>query len=648
MHIIIYQPISYFKIMKKLISLVLLMMVIVVGCTKDEPVISEYIVTFNTQGGNNIEALKVSEGMKVTKPQDPTKENYIFSGWYKDAKHTAAWDFDKDVVNGDITLYAKWVEVARACTVTFDSQGGSEVASKTVNKGEKLVKPTDPTLENRSFLGWYKNAACTSEWNFDKDVVNGDITLYARWSEVGETVYTVTFDTDGGNEIDPVSVKADETVTEPATPAKLGYKFGGWYSDAAKQSEYDFNTPVTNDITLYAKWEKAEFALTDFDIKQAAQEVTWDADTKTLDISKATGSVTLSFNVVGALEVTNDATHKYDTYARSIGGTEQLKEIVKVVGTVDGKIGMEVMIPNQSPKVPLDIEVVITDAGNPNAKDVITIKSRPDYDDTGIQPVLMKTEDNKLVFWAPVNVGATEIPTSVIDAILGIPDGTNVITPSCGQLFQWGRKYGFENTIDETYTNEQAFDGATEEPGYPKGEEALKNMKPWDGRFILETHLFPATRGNWFLFDAGGAVNNPDDSGMIDGEWYQKLWNQGTEDSPVKTDYDPCPAGWRVPTRTEWEAIGADNNSVTNDWDKTKGLLTIAGAESDQKLILPAAGYRLGSTGTFGRQGSFGNCWSSSVPSGSVYASYVVFYSATLSTFSDNRANGLSVRCIQE
>ena len=171
--------------MKKLILLVLLMMVIVVGCKEDEPIIPEYIVTFYTKGGSNIEAIKVSEGLKITKPEDPTREDYIFSGWYKDAEHTAAWDFDKDVVNGDITLYA-------------------------------------------------------------------------RWSEIAETVYTVTFDMDGGNEIEPVSVKADETVTEPANPVKIGYKFGGWYSDTEKQSEYDFNTPVTDNITIYAKWEKME------------------------------------------------------------------------------------------------------------------------------------------------------------------------------------------------------------------------------------------------------------------------------------------------------------------------------------------------------------------------------------------------------
>ncbi|CAK7041810.1 MAG: hypothetical protein PARBA_01394 [Parabacteroides sp.] len=473
--------------MKKLISLVLLMMVIVVGCKEDEPIIPEYIVTFYTKGGSNIEAIKVSEGLKITKPEDPTREDYIFSGWYKDAEHTAVWDFEKDRVMYNLTLYVKWIEIARICTVTFNSQGGSEVASKAVNKGEKLVRPTDPTMEKRSFLGWYKDAACTIEWNFNKDVVNGDITLYARWSEVGETVYTVTFDTDGGNKIAPVPVKANQKVSEPATPVKPDCKFGGWYSDAGKQNKYDFSTPVTKNITLYAKWGKIEFALVDFDdTGLAAQGVKWNVGTKTLDITNATGDATFSFNVEGASGVDKNVTPKYDRLAKSIGGVSKLDGIVNVGAVVGGKIGMNVKTPVQNNrKVPLDIEVVITDASNPNAKDVITIKSRPDYADTNIQPVLMKTVDNKLVFWAPVNAGATQMPTSV--------PYSGDITESCGKIFQWGRQYGFAATNDLSTVDKDSFDGATDPLGFPTGQDALKEMYKWDGKFILSSYSFPLT-----------------------------------------------------------------------------------------------------------------------------------------------------------
>jgi len=624
--------------MKRTLLLLLLLTVAFSSCKKDDPVIAEYIVTFNTQGGSSIDALKVPEGGKVTKPQDPAKEDFIFSGWYKEAACTTVWDFEKETVTGNVTLYAKWVEVARACTVTFDSKGGSEVAPSTVNKGDKLAKPANPTKENCSFLGWYKDAACTSPWEFASDVVNENITLYAGWSNPGEAVYTVTFDTDGGNEMEPASVKGNEKAIKPADPVKLGFDFEAWYSDPEKQAAYDFETPVTGDMTLYAKWVKAEIALIEFDdAGLAGTGIVWDETTKTLDITEATGSAALSFNVVGIATLKKDVQAKFDTQAKSIGGTT---DILTVGETVGNKIGMVMNVPVQAIKVPLDVYVRVYDAGNPDVFEEITITSRPDYNGTGIQPVMMKTTDDKLVFWAPVNVDATKIPESV-------PYTANTdVTESCGKLFQWGRKFGFAATNNSTTTDADKFDGKTD-PFYPKGEGALAEMSKWDGKFITSSSSTPDTEGNWLLFNTDGS-DNPADADMVDGEWYQLLWNKGTEDVPVKTDSDPCPEGWRVPTISEWEAIGAGNTAVIKEWDATNKLLSIAGAESGQKLILPAAGIRNHSYGASFNQGNTGVYWSSSVQSGSVGARYVGFNNASLDTNMHNRAAGYPVRCVQE
>ena len=625
--------------MRKLFSLMLLMMVIVVGCKKDDPVITEYIVTFNTQGGTSVDALKVAEGQKVTKPQDPAKENYIFSGWYKEAACLTVWDFEKETVMSNVTLYAKWVEAAQACTVTFDSQGGSEVASLTVNKGEKLVKPTNPTKENCSFLGWYKDAAYTSAWEFATDVVNENITLYARWSNPGEAVYTVTFDTDGGNEMEPASVKANEKVIKPANPVKVGFEFKGWYSDAEKQIVYDFNTPVTEDITLYAKWVKAEIALIEFnDTELAAQGVKWDADAKTLDITEATGSATLYFNVAGVNTVESKVIAAYDTRAKSIGGESILNNILKVGAAIDNKIGVEVKTPVQSLNVPLDIYVTISDISNPEDAEVITIKSRPNYYNTEYKPVMMKTTDGKTVFWAPINVGATKMPESV-------PNTADTdITETCGQLFQWGRKSGVSATNNSDILNKENYTAKV----FPTGEGYLSSMYLWEGQFIVSSSSDPNLQGNWLRFAEG--KDNPVNTDMVADAWYQKLWNSGTEGNPVKTESDPCPEGWRVPTMTEWKAIGAGNTAVTKEWDNTNKLLSIPGAdtEGEQKLVLPAAGHRNNSTGASSNQGSNGHFWSSSVPSGSNNANSLNFNTEKLNIGMNGRAIGFSVRCVQE
>ena len=626
--------------MRKLISLMLLMMVIVVGCKKDDPVISEYIVTFNTQGGSNIDALKVVEGQKVTKPQDPTKENYIFSGWYKEAACLTVWDFEKETVMSNVTLYAKWVEAAQACTVTFDSQGGSEVAPLTVNKGDKLVKPTNPTKEDCSFLGWYKDAAYTSAWEFATDVVNENITLYARWSNPGEAVYTVTFDTNGGNPMEPASVKANEKLTMPANPQKLGFKFRGWYSDPEKVTVYDFNTPVTGDMTLYAKWVKSEIALEGFSISLlAGTGVEWDAETKTLDITNATKSGTLSFDVLGANTITpNSVVAAYDKHAKSIGGEDKLNEILVAGAVIGNKIGVEVKTPVQTLKVPLDIYVSISDISNPEDAEVITIKSRPNYADTEYKPVMMATADGKTVFWAPINVGATKMPESV-------PNTADTdVTESCGQLFQWGRKSGVSATNKQETLDKENYTGNA----FPTGEGYLEGMSILNGKFIVCSSSDYNLQNNWLLFESG--KDNPEGADMEDDAWYNKLWNRGTEEDPIKTETDPCPEGWRVPTISEWQAIGAGNTAVTMNWDDTKKLMSIAGAdaEGEQKLVLPAVGNRGNASGVSGNQGKSGNYWSSSGYSGSVGVSDVSFNSAMLNASMGHRGNGRSVRCVQE
>lgn len=419
---------------------------------------------------------------------------------------------------------------------------------------------------------------------------------------------------------------------------KVGFNFKGWYSDADRQIIYDFNTLVTGDMTLYAKWTKSDIDFINFNTSELAKAgVKWNVDTKTLDITEATGSAVISFDVTGVHDVIPKVVAAYDTQAKSIGGESVLNDIVKVGAVIDNKIAMEVKTPVQSLNVPLDIYVSISDASNPDEAEVITIKSRPNYYNTEYKPVMMKTTDGKTVFWAPLNVGATKMPESV-------PNTANTdITETCGQLFQWGRKFGLATTNNAQITSADTT-GIRTSLGYPTGQAVLTNMSNWTNKFIYPSPQEPNTQGNWLLFEAG--KDNPADAAMEDGAWYQKLWNSGTEKNPVKTEYDPCPEGWRVPTISEWKAIYAGN---TNNWDDTKKLMSITGAdaEGEQKLVLPAAGYRRGSTGISLKQGEGGYAWSSSVPSHRINAS-VMDFSGSLSTYSIDRASGRSVRCIQE
>lgn len=159
-------------------------------------IVPEYTVTFETNGGSEIASVVVKEGKKVSKPEDPKKDNYTFNGWYTDSKLKTAYDFEK-TVSDNITLYAKWQAkvtggggvyippsggTPSSYTVTFNSKGGSAVDSVTVTSGATISAPAEPTKEMKVFTGWYTDSACTNLFDFTTPIT-GSITLYAGWED---------------------------------------------------------------------------------------------------------------------------------------------------------------------------------------------------------------------------------------------------------------------------------------------------------------------------------------------------------------------------------------------------------------------------------------------------------------------------------
>ena len=216
-----------------------------------------YTVTFDAQGGSAVAPMtNVASGALVTEPEEPTWEGQTFEGWYKEAETTTPWNFAADTVTENITLYAKWSKIL-SYTVTFDSQGGSPVAPITgIVPGNATTEPENPTYENFIFKGWYREAECLSPWDFTQDTVNNNITLYAGWQPAVLTLYTVTFDSQGGSSVDPIqNVNAGSNILEPGAPKMEGFVFNGWHKEPECINPWDFdNHTVNEDTTLYAKW----------------------------------------------------------------------------------------------------------------------------------------------------------------------------------------------------------------------------------------------------------------------------------------------------------------------------------------------------------------------------------------------------------
>lgn len=130
-------------------------------------------------------------------------------------------------------------KVIGAYTVTFQSEGGSEVASQ-IRANTPAARPADPTKEGYTFIGWYNGE---SEWDFETPVT-ADLTLTAKW-QINR--YTITFDTAGGSEVPSITQDYGTAITAPANPTKTGYTFAGW----------DKTIPTTmpaGDMTITARW----------------------------------------------------------------------------------------------------------------------------------------------------------------------------------------------------------------------------------------------------------------------------------------------------------------------------------------------------------------------------------------------------------
>ena len=136
-------------------------------------------------------------------------------------------------------------------TVSFDSAGGSTVAAVTAEHGNTITAPAEPTRDGYEFTGWYSDSATTARFDFATPVT-AEMTLYAGWNI---NTYTVSFDSAGGSTVAAVTAEHGNTITAPAEPTRDGYEFTGWYSDSATTARFDFATPVTAEMTLYAGWK---------------------------------------------------------------------------------------------------------------------------------------------------------------------------------------------------------------------------------------------------------------------------------------------------------------------------------------------------------------------------------------------------------
>lgn len=135
--------------------------------------------------------------------------------------------------------------------ISFESNGGSKVASITAKPGDAISKPADPTKEDLTFGGWYADIDLLDAYVFPEKMPDADIKLYAKW------VSTLTFDCNGGPAVEPIIGEGGKTYKMPEDPVREGYVFVGWFTDKAYTQRLTYVMPKTN-TTAYAKWQVYE------------------------------------------------------------------------------------------------------------------------------------------------------------------------------------------------------------------------------------------------------------------------------------------------------------------------------------------------------------------------------------------------------
>ncbi len=151
-----------------------------------------YTVTFNTVGGSYVSPIEVQENESITQPSDPTRSGFVFVGWFTDQAYTTEFNFYSSITEDKI-LYAKWESTAVYFTVSFDTNGGTNIPSNEVAVGTTLTRPNDPSKNGYVFLDWYTDVSLTTVYSFS-NIVTQDIILYAKWIEPSSTDYTGIYD----------------------------------------------------------------------------------------------------------------------------------------------------------------------------------------------------------------------------------------------------------------------------------------------------------------------------------------------------------------------------------------------------------------------------------------------------------------------
>ena len=216
--------------------------------------INQYTIQFVSDHGSFADqTIEYGGTIDTDKLTIPEVEGYTFDGWYTtNDTHSTKFDFSTPIT-GDTTVYAKWT--ANDYYVSFVTEHGDPPTSQNVKYNGTADDPGTLTEEGYTFDGWYTDDTYTTKFDFTKPITS-NTTVYAKWTAKD---YEVSFVTEHGDAPTSQNVPYNKTATNPGELTAEGYTFIGWYADEAHKTKFDFNTPITGDTKVYAKWTANDY-----------------------------------------------------------------------------------------------------------------------------------------------------------------------------------------------------------------------------------------------------------------------------------------------------------------------------------------------------------------------------------------------------
>ncbi len=236
------------------------------ACDPSSPAV-KYRITFDANGGEwdtgSVITIEASANTPIwdVRPSVPHRSGYNFRGWFSDSAATKPYDPDS-LITEDAVLYAGWT-ANKVYTITFDSNGGTEIAPELVPSGHHARGPQNAPVRNGyEFIGWSVDGNDESLFDFSHTVIKQNITLHAVWKKLWNVSFAYSLPVSLGKEAElsevpaPIKAKDGSTLEQPVVTLSYkgtAFRFLGWFEEGSA-TPFDFSQGIKRNTALTAKW----------------------------------------------------------------------------------------------------------------------------------------------------------------------------------------------------------------------------------------------------------------------------------------------------------------------------------------------------------------------------------------------------------